>query len=211
MSFPAIFSLCAAENPRARAGFGAGVLRSATKHTLIEASQWAALALGILAVIYFFDDLRSVFETHRSGLPTLAEAMDDRADDEGKKAGFDREVRLRANESGHFVFKAAVNERLASFVADTGATLVVLTYEDAERLGLSPRSLDFSAPVQTANGISYVAPVTLDRVRVEDITIRDVPAAIAARGVLGTNLLGMSFLSRLKSFQVQRGELVLVQ
>ena len=122
-------------------------MRSATKHTLIEASQWAALALGILAVIYFFDDLRAALEPHRGGLPTFAEAMEDRpAKDETERAGFTREVRLRANESGHFVFKAAVNERLAEFVADTGATFVVLTYEDAERLGLSPRSLDFSAP-----------------------------------------------------------------
>ena len=65
--------------------------------------------------------------------------------------------------------------------------------------------------MQTANGTSYVAPVTLDRIRVEDITIRNVPAAVAAEGALGTNLLGMSFLGRLKSFQIQRGELVLMQ
>ena len=78
-------------------------------------------------------------------------------------------------------------------------------------LDLSPHSLDFSAPVQTANGIARVAPVTLDRIRVEDITVRNVPAAVAEKGVLGTNLLGMSFLGRLKSFQIQGNELVLVQ
>jgi clan AA aspartic protease (TIGR02281 family) len=64
-------------------------------------------------------------------------------------------------------------------MADTGATLVVLTYEDAERLGHSPRSLEFSGIAQTANGVARMAPVTLDRVRVEDITVRDVPAAVA--------------------------------
>jgi len=107
--------------------------------------------------------------------------------------------------------RCSVNERLATFVADTGATYVVVTYEDAERLGLSPHNLDFTAPVQTANGIAHVAPVSLDRVRVEDITVRNVPAAVAEKGALGTSLLGMSFLSRLKSFQIQRGELVLTQ
>jgi aspartyl protease family protein len=177
---------------------------------LLEAMQWGALALGIVAVVYFFDDLRAVVRP--DGLPSLAEAMRDRpADSEEKKGGFDREVRLRADANGHFVFKAAVNERLANFVADTGATYVVLTYDDAERLGLSPHTLDFSAPVQTANGIARVAPVTLDRIRVEDITVRNVPAAVAEKGVLGTNLLGMSFLRRLKSFQIQGNELVLVQ
>lgn len=174
--------------------------------------QWGALALGIVAALYFIDALRLAFGPDRGGLPTFAETMRDReAELENRSSGFTREVRLRADANGHFVFKAAVNERLASFVADTGATLVVLTYEDAARLGLSPQSLDFSAPVQTANGISYVAPVTLDRVRVEDITIHNVPAAVAGEGALHTSLLGMSFLGRLKSFQIQGNELVLIQ
>jgi aspartyl protease family protein len=96
-------------------------------------------------------------------------------------------------------------------MAHTGATLVVLTYEDAERLGHSPRSLEFSGIAQTANGVARMAPVTLDRVRVEDITVRDVPAAVAEQGALTTDLLGMSFLGGLKSFQMQGRELVLVQ
>jgi aspartyl protease family protein len=128
-------------------------LRSATKHMLLEAMQWGALVLGIVAVIYFFDDIRAVFRPN--GLPTLAQALRDRpAASERKESGFDREVRLRADANGHFLFKAAVNGRLADFVADTGATYVVITYDDAERLGLSPHTLDFSAPVQTANGVT---------------------------------------------------------
>jgi aspartyl protease family protein len=109
------------------------------------------------------------------------------------------------------LFEAAVNDRPATFMADTGATLVVLTFEDAARLGLSPRSLDFSGLVETANGTARVAPVTLDRVRVDDITVRDVSAVVAEKGALATNLLGMSFLGRLKSFQMQGSELILVQ
>ncbi len=108
-------------------------------------------------------------------------------------------MRLKADQRGHFVFGAAINDRPATFMADTGATLVVLTYEDAARLGLSPQGLDFSGRVETANGVSRVAPVTLDRVRVEDITVRDVPALVAERGALATNLLGMSFLGRLRA------------
>jgi aspartyl protease family protein len=88
---------------------------------------------------------------------------------------------------------------------------VVLTYEDAQRLGLSPRNLDFSARVSTANGISRVAPVTLDRVRVEDIVVRDVPAAVAESGALAVNLLGMSFLGRLSRFELAGSELILTE
>jgi aspartyl protease family protein len=174
---------------------------------LREASVWVGAALGLFALVYFFDDLRATFgpgDGARQGA-SIFEARED------KRPAFAREVRLKADARGHFVLDASVNERSATFMADTGATLVALTYEDAERLGLAPRSLDFSARVQTANGMARVAPVTLDRVRVDDIIVRDVPAMVAERGALGTNLLGMSFLGRLKSFQMQGNELVLTQ
>ena len=90
-------------------------------------------------------------------------------------SGFAGEVRLKADDRGHFLFVADVNGRSATFMADTGATLVVLTYEDAARLGLSPQSLDFTGLAQTANGVARVAPVTLDRVRVDDITCATCP------------------------------------
>jgi aspartyl protease family protein len=59
-------------------------------------------------------------------------------------------------------------------------------------------------------GSARVAPVTLDRVRVEDITLRNVPAVVAEKGALATNLLGMSFLSRLRGFQMRGSELILI-
>jgi len=179
---------------------------AATKHLLQEALIWVAVVLGGFALFYFFDDLKAALLPAREAPPVVAES-------EPKKpaSGFAGEVRLKADARGHFVFDADVNGRKATFMADTGATLVVLSYDDAARLGLSPQSLDFTGLAQTANGVARVAPVTLDRVRVEDITVRDVPAVVAEKGALATNLLGMSFLSRLKSFQMQGSELVLVQ
>ncbi|HMK41414.1 MAG TPA: TIGR02281 family clan AA aspartic protease [Methyloceanibacter sp.] len=177
------------------------------RHALHEALLWAAAVLGGLMLFYFFDDIRTALEL-RGVRPTteIAAARPPEA-----QAGFGGEVHLKSDARGHFVFEAYINDRPATFMADTGATLVVLTYEDAARLGLSPQSLDFSARVATANGISSVAPVTLDRVRVDDITVRDVEALVAERGALATNLLGMSFLGRLRSFTKEGSELVLVQ
>jgi aspartyl protease family protein len=180
-------------------------MSSAAKHVLHEALLWGAVALSGFALFYFFEDIRTVLG------PGADTARPVAARHEIKSPGFGGEVRLKADARGHFVLEAAINDRPATFMADTGATLVVLTYEDAARLGLSPHSLDFSGMAETANGVSRVAPVTLDRVRVDDITVRDVPAVVAERGALGTNLLGMSFLSRLKSFQMQGSELILVQ
>jgi aspartyl protease family protein len=179
---------------------------SATKHVLHEALLWGAVALAGFALFYYFDDLRSAFG------PVTETARPIAAKESGTTSpGFAREVRLKADARGHFMFDAAINDRPASFMADTGATLVVLTYEDAARLGLSPQGLDFSGLAETANGVARVAPITLDRVRVEDITVRGVPAVVAEKGALATNLLGMSFLGRLKSFQMQGRELILVQ
>ncbi|HEX9752895.1 MAG TPA: TIGR02281 family clan AA aspartic protease [Methyloceanibacter sp.] len=180
---------------------------SAVKHVLHEAFVWGAVALAGFALFYFFDDLKQAFGPGTETARPIAA----RQESGTKSPGFGGEVRLKADRRGHFVFGAAINDRPATFMADTGATLVVLTYEDAARLGLSPQGLDFSGRVETANGVSRVAPVTLDRVRVEDITVRDVPALVAERGALATNLLGMSFLGRLRSFQMQGSELILVQ
>jgi aspartyl protease family protein len=208
MNFPAISSRCAAEGRNSTGIRSVPVMSSVTKHVLHEALIWGAAALGALALVYFFDDLRTALDPNASVARQETEAP---AEARGVRQSFGGEVRLKADARGHFVFTAAVNDRPATFMADTGATLVVLTYEDAARLGLSPHSLDFSGLAQTANGVARVAPVTLDRLRVEDITVRDIPAVVAEKGALATNLLGMSFLGRLKSFQMQGSELVLTQ
>jgi aspartyl protease family protein len=182
-------------------------MSSAARHVLHEALLWSAVALVGFGAFYFFDDLKSAFGPGTDNARPLAAQHQGAATSQG----FAREVRLKADPRGHFVFEAAINDRPATFMADTGATLVVLSYEEAARLGLSPQRLDFSGRVETANGVARVAPVTLDRVRVEDILVRDVPALVAERGALATNLLGMSFLGRLKSFQMQGSDLVLVQ
>jgi aspartyl protease family protein len=180
-------------------------MSSARKHVLHETLLWGAVALGGFTLIYFFDDLKSALGPESVPIAERSELK------RASPSGFAGEVRLKADPSGHFVFTAAVNDRPATFMADTGATLVVLTYEDAARLGLSPHSLQFSGLAQTANGVARVAPVKLDRVRVENITVRDVPGVVAEKGALATNLLGMSFLGRLKGFQMQGRELVLMQ
>jgi len=177
----------------------------AGKHVLREALLWAAMALGALALFYYFDDLMLAFETGAITAPSVATR------NENAVSGFAREVRLKADTRGHFFVEAAINDRPATFMADTGATVVVLSYDEAARLGLFPQHLRFSARVQTANGVASAAPITLDRVRVDEITVRDVDALVAEKGTLDTNLLGMSFLGRLERFQMEGSELILAQ
>lgn len=183
-------------------------MRSATRHLLQEGALWAAAAFGLVALVYFFNDIRALIEPDKDRIPSITALTDST---EKATPRFSGEVRLKGDRNGHFVFEGAVDDRPLTFMADTGASIVALTYEDARRAGLSPHSLDFNARVSTANGIAYVAPVTLNRVRVGDITLHNVQAAVAEKGALGTNLLGMSFLGRLKSFHIRGDELVLVE
>jgi aspartyl protease family protein len=94
-------------------------------------------------------------------------------------------------------------------LVDSGASMVALTYDDAGRAGVYVRDSDFTQRVRTANGLARVAPVTLDRVSIGDVTVRNVPATVSEPGSLGTTLLGMSFLSRLQRVDMRAGILVL--
>jgi aspartyl protease family protein len=76
---------------------------------------------------------------------------------------------------------------------------------------MHPLPADYTATVSTANGKVKAAPVKLDRVEVGGITVYDVPALVLPDDILGKNLLGMAFLSRLKRYEVAGGRLVMEQ
>jgi aspartyl protease family protein len=94
------------------------------------------------------------------------------------------------------------------FLLDSGASSVVLTRQDARRVGISVNELDFTQPTQTANGVVFSAPVVIPRIDVGSIRVDDVKGAVS-RGGLTHSLLGMSFLSRLKSWRVEGSQLIL--
>ena len=118
-------------------------------------------------------------------------------------------VELKAGSFGHYRTEAEINGRPVSVLVDSGASIVVLTYEDAERAGIYVRERDYTQRVSTANGVTRVAPMTLDRVSIGGITVRDVEAAVSEPGRLGQSLLGMTFLGRLQRVDMRPGVLVL--
>ena len=99
--------------------------------------------------------------------------------------------------------------RASPMVLDTGASSVVLTHDDAKAAGLPLEVLNYTVNIDTANGRTRAAPVTLDRIAVGGLVERSVPALIAQPGQLKTSLLGMSFLNRLQSWEVRGDRLVL--
>ena len=118
-------------------------------------------------------------------------------------------VRIRADNGGHYVSEVEFNGRRFRAIVDTGATLIALRYEDARALGLITPSDRFDIKVNTANGVTRAKRVQLRSVRIGSIRIDNVDAMILEQGALGQNLLGMSFLRRLARFEIKRGVLEL--
>lgn len=121
-----------------------------------------------------------------------------------------RTVTLNSDGRGHFQADVRVDGRTIAFLVDTGASLVALNEKSAARLGIHPSARDYNVRTQTANGVGKAARVRLDRVELNGITVRDVEAFVMPDEALSTNLLGMSFLSRVK-WTHDRGRLVLEQ
>lgn len=120
-------------------------------------------------------------------------------------------VTLEQGAGGHYVANVEVNGRRAAMMVDTGASIIALTDEDARSMGVGPRAADYIAPMSTANGTIKAAPVMLREVRIGSISVRDVQAVVMPRGAMRQSLLGMSFLGRLRGYEVASGRLVLRQ
>ena len=121
-----------------------------------------------------------------------------------------RSVTLSRGNGGHFWTEARIDGRRLELVVDTGASTIALRASDAARLSIHPSARDYSVKVSTANGITKAAMVQLQMVEIGNIVVRNVPALVHADDALGVNLLGMSFLSRVR-WTHERGKLVLEQ
>ncbi len=120
----------------------------------------------------------------------------------------DGAISFRAGTDGHFTVEAEVDGTPLRFLVDTGASDVVLTPRDAERLGFDLGALRYTRLYNTANGTVRGAPVTLNRVRLGPIDMVDVHASVNG-AAMNRSLLGMSFLARLGSYEVRGDRLTL--
>jgi aspartyl protease family protein len=118
-------------------------------------------------------------------------------------------VALQAGRNGHFFVTALLDGRALPMMVDTGASSCAFSEEDAARIGIRLTPADFTRVWNTANGTVRVAPIRIAVLQVGSITVRDVEAVVIPRGRLSTNLLGMSFLKRLRDFSVAGGTMTL--
>jgi len=175
---------------RARSRGQIGYMRNAT--------IWVAVAAGLLLAYSVKDE---VLLLGRRMIAELVPHM-------GMAGG--ETITFRARADGHFVVEASVDGQPVLFLVDSGASDVVLTPQDAARLGLQLDKLRFDRVYQTANGIVRGAPVRLKRVVLGPIEVTDVRASVNG-APMETSLLGMSFLTRLSAWRVEGDRLTLTR
>ncbi|MEF3131743.1 TIGR02281 family clan AA aspartic protease [Rhizobium sp. 268] len=174
--------------------------RNSVSETMRQMIIWLVIILALVTVYLYRQEALGV------GNRLLAGLVPGRAVVATTSEG-GQEIILHKLLNGHFEADVAVNGQTIEMLVDTGASMVALSHEDAERIGIDLSGLSYSMTVMTANGRSRAAPVTLDQVAIGPIVRNNVAASVAEDGRLDQSLLGMSFLETLGSLQMQTDEL----
>ncbi len=174
----------------------AGSYRGRAGQAVRDVLTWSLVALLLVGGYSFREEIFSLGHRVVGELLPPGTALRGETQIEGE-----RSVRIRRRPDGHFVVKTQVNGVSLMMLVDTGASTVVLKPADAQRLGIDLERLRYAVPVQTANGTTYAAHVRLRNLTLGPISLNDVEALVAKPGALKENLLGMSFLSRLRSYE----------
>ncbi len=178
----------------------AGVIfsrRYPVREVLRNIALWSGIALVLAIGFSFQDELRAVYFRLRAelvpGYPVRAIA---------------KELVLTQSGDGHFYIIGMVNGTPLKFLVDTGASDVVLSPDDARRLGIDVAGLNFNRPYQTANGVGYGASYRLAQLTLGEAAFTDVPVSIN-QAPMNESLLGMSVLRDAASVEIRDRKLFL--
>jgi aspartyl protease family protein len=160
-----------------------------------DAVTWLALGLGLVTIYAYKDELMPI------AARVVGELLPGSAMTVEQSSGGLTEVKIRKRLDGHFTATTKVNGKSISMIVDTGASTIVLTPEDAKKAGIDVSGLTYRVPVITANGRTVAARIRLNEVAIGPLDRKDVDALVAQPGALTQSLLGMSFLSRLRSYE----------
>lgn len=167
------------------------------KQTVRNILIWVAVG-GVLIIGFSFQN-----ELKDLGLRLRSQLVPEYAVQTG-----DRELTISEGEDGHYHVYAVINGTKVRFLVDTGATDIVLDPADARRLGFDLDRLTFDKPFGSANGVGYGASVELADLSVGAIHFSNIRVSVN-RAPMGSSLLGMAFLKRLKSYSFSGGKLIL--
>jgi aspartyl protease family protein len=191
------------------------MLSSGHRTFLIDVASWAFFAGVAVVGVTHIEEITAIAHRVAGTDPAMLEQA--RSDTNASTRGTEKRalstgglmVELPVGADGHYHAEAEVNGQPVQVLVDTGASVVALTAEDADAAGIYVSESDFTAQIQTANGVARVAPVVFDEVRIGDIRVRNVRGIVSEPGALGVSLLGMTFLSELERVDMRSGKLIL--
>jgi aspartyl protease family protein len=165
------------------------------------------------AVMAFLGTVMAQMADKMTATPALANAAASRraASVEMPASNGYRTISIPRDARGHFQTEGRIDGQRIDFMVDTGASVIALNEKSAARFGLRPFRGDYNATVNTANGTVKAARTRLAVVDIGGLVVRDVDAMILPDEALSENLLGLSFLSKLKRFEYANGKMVLEQ
>jgi len=165
--------------------------------TLVSVAGWVVLA-GLLVTVL---GQREAFDPY---LGRIAAAL--RLDGQEVVGG---ETRIRQSPDGHFWVRVTVGGVKQRMLVDSGATVTALSARTAAAMGLEPSTGIVPVLLTTANGTVRAQTVTVPELRLGSIVARDL-SAVVSPAFGDVNVVGMNFLSRLKSWRVEDNTLILV-
>lgn len=157
-----------------------------------QASIWGLIFVGLIAAFGLWEDVRVT-------IPDRAATITETG-----------EIRVPKGQDGHYHLTLQINDTPVRFIVDTGATDIVLTKEDAQRVGIDTETLPFLGKARTANGTVATALIRLDEVALGPMEDRGIPARISA-GEMPGSLLGMSYLSRFETIAISGDTMTLTR
>jgi len=168
-----------------------GDFRNKLSQNLQSAAIWVLIFFSAVVLYGFKDNI----ESQLFPKTTLQQIGDD--------------ILLTRAGDGHFYATLTINDADITFVVDTGATNVVISRDDALRMGIDPDNLNYMGRAQTANGTVETASVRLDEVKFANRIDRNLAASVNG-GELDTSLLGMSYLNRFSTIQISGNQMRLI-
>lgn len=174
------------------------------------------LAGGVAAVISFYlnpklDQAETEMAAPPSAETDTSPSVASLAVENQPQSSARRMATIRSRPDGHYWTRALVNKKSSvEFMVDTGASVVALTYKDAQKMGLRPDQLDYRWEIRTAGGITMGASVQIDSIQINQVHVKNVDAMVL-RSDLQQSLLGMSFLRELYSYEFRGDRMIIKQ
>ena len=154
-----------------------------------QAAIWALIFVGVIGAYGLWEDISKDVNPRQAIIN-------------------DSTVAVPRGTDGHYHLTLQIDGAAVEFVVDTGASQMVLSQQDAMRIGIDPAALNYSGSANTANGVVRTAPVMLSEVNLGGITDRNIPAVVNG-GAMDASLLGMTYLGLYDRIEISNGELVL--